>query len=371
MTSVRVNLDPGYDVFIGSRLLKNKIHIITERIAPVFIVIDENVAALWQEDLKKFFMDQKCPIHWRIVPGGEASKNPGQTMAIVDWMLDHGVKRSSCLLAVGGGVIGDLAGFAASIVLRGIDLVHLPTTLLAQVDSAIGGKTGVNTKNGKNLVGTFHQPRCVLCDSDFLKTLPIREMRAGYAEIVKYALINDSAFFDWLEKNGSDIVAGKAHLCRKAVMRCCHAKGTIVEADEKESGRRALLNLGHTFAHALEAAFGYNDRINHGEAVAIGLHGAFLLSEKLSHCPDGRSRRIEHHLRQSGLPTRLDDIPHDKISITAKRLISFMQADKKSRHGELSMILARDIGKSFIATDVPAAAVADTWQELTVPLKTP
>lgn len=364
-TRRHVRLKPGYDIIIGQGLLERADIAIGDGSSPLFIVTDDHVAPLWREKIQAILATRQRQAHWHIVPHGEASKNTDQALAIVHRMLDHGVQRTSCLIAIGGGVIGDLAGFAASLVLRGIDLIHVPTTLLAQVDSAIGGKTGVNTSHGKNLVGTFYQPQCVVCDMDFLHTLPELELRSGYGEIIKYALINDPDFFAWLDDHAVGMIAGDDALRRFAIARCCDAKALIVEEDEKESGRRALLNLGHTFAHALEAAFGYKNRITHGQAVAIGLVGAFALSETLGHCPSGQALLVERHLRMVGLPVRISDIagPHP----SAKELQSFMAADKKSHRGDLRMILVRGIGQAFIASNIPTDAIENTWHGLLSP----
>ena len=247
--------------------------------------------------------------------------------------------------------MGDIAGFAAAVVLRGLDYVQVPTTLLAQVDSAVGGKTGINTRSGKNLIGAFHQPRLVIADTATLDTLPERERRAGYAEVVKYGLIDDAAFFTWLEDNGERALAGDSDALRHAVATSCAAKADIVAADEREAGRRALLNLGHTFAHALEVETGFGDALLHGEAVAIGMVLAFDLSVRLGLCPAADAERVRRHLEKRRLPGRLTDIAGPSWS--ADSLIAHMSGDKKRRGGDLVLVLVRGIGEAFVSRDVP------------------
>jgi 3-dehydroquinate synthase len=255
------------------------------------------------------------------------------------------------VVAFGGGVIGDLAGFAASILRRGVRFVQIPTSLLAQVDSSVGGKTGINTPQGKNLIGTFHQPSLVIADTDVLKTLPEREMRAGYAEVAKYGLLGDAEFFAWLEKNWRGVFAYDADPLTSAIETSVKAKAAIVARDEHETGDRALLNLGHTFGHALEAWSGYSDRLLHGEGVAIGMCLAFQFSEELGLCPSGTAARVDGHLAAIGLPTRISDIPGGKAE--ANELVRLMGQDKKVRDGKLTFILTRSIGDAFIARDIP------------------
>lgn len=281
------------------------------------------------------------------VRGGEQAKSWEGVKTVTDWLLDHQVDRRSVLFVVGGGVIGDLGGFAASCVLRGIPIVQVPTTLLAQVDSSVGGKTGINTPHGKNLIGAFYQPCAVLCDLDVLATLPGREMKAGYAEIVKYALIGDAPFFDWLEENGERVLARDPAALAYAIETSCKAKATIVSADEKERGVRALLNLGHTFAHALEAASGYDGRLLHGEAVSIGLVMAHRLSARMGLCGDNAVQAVESHLKNLGLPTAPPD-----LGIKPRELTNIMQGDKKADQGKIGFILTRGIGRAFQSFDV-------------------
>jgi 3-dehydroquinate synthase len=272
-----------------------------------------------------------------------------------------GLERRDAVLALGGGVIGDLAGFAASIVRRGIRFVQVPTTLLAQVDSSVGGKTGLNTPQGKNLVGAFHQPSLVLADIDVLATLSPREVRAGYAEVVKYGLLGDAAFFQWLEKHGPAVVAGDAAARIEAVRVSCVAKAGVVARDETEMGERALLNLGHTFGHALEAWAGYSQRLLHGEAVAIGMVLAFGLSEELEVCPAGTTETVRSHLRRVGLPSRIAEVPsgNDGLRPDVATLLSLMRQDKKVVAGKQTLILARGIGAAYITRDVPPDVLSD------------
>jgi 3-dehydroquinate synthase len=260
------------------------------------------------------------------------------------------VGRDTTLVALGGGVIGDLAGFAAAITMRSMDFVQIPTTLLAQVDSAVGGKTGINTRHGKNLVGAFHQPRLVLSDVATLDTLPKRELLAGYAEVVKYGLIRDAAFFRWLEVNGLRLCGGDQEARRHAIVTCCAAKATIVAEDEREAGRRVLLNLGHTFGHALEAQSGFGDTLLHGEAIAIGMVLAFELSARLGLCRPADAKRVRRHLSELGLPVGLRG-PADR-SWSADGLLAHMARDKKVLGGKLGFVLVRGIGEAFVTHDV-------------------
>ena len=291
------------------------------------------------------------------LPPGEQTKSFAALERVISWMLDHGVNRDSLLLTVGGGVIGDLGGFAAASVMRGIDFVQVPTTLLAQVDSSVGGKTGINVPQGKNLVGAFHQPISVICDIETLSTLPRRELLAGYAEVVKYGLINDPEFFIWLEKEGSNISELDAESLVQAIEISCRKKADIVGADEKEKGVRALLNLGHTFGHALEAAAGYDGRLLHGEAVAIGMVLAFRLSQRLGLCPEADADRVEAHLDAVGLPTKISMI-FPALGDTVETLMNYMSLDKKSSMGRLTYIVAGGIGKAHMSRDINPADVA-------------
>ncbi|MBX9926262.1 MAG: 3-dehydroquinate synthase, partial [Hyphomicrobiaceae bacterium] len=277
---------------------------------------------------------------------------------LCEGLLSMGLERGDLVVAFGGGVIGDLAGFAASILRRGVRFVQIPTTLLAQVDSSVGGKTGINTPQGKNLIGTFHQPSLVLADTSVLSTLPVREMRAGYAEVAKYGLLGDAAFFAWLEGKASGLFGNDTSALIDAIETSVKAKAAIVLRDEHETGDRALLNLGHTFGHALEAWTGYSNRLLHGEGVAIGMCLAFRLSEQLSLCPAGTASRVTGHIAGIGLPTRIRDIPsHDAAD--PDRLMALMAQDKKVKDGRMTFIMARDIGQAFITRDIEPAVVRE------------
>ena len=291
-----------------------------------------------------------------VLPAGEATKSWGQLEALTDRLLAHGVERGDHVVALGGGVIGDLVGLACSIVKRGCGFVQVPTTLLAQVDSSVGGKTAINTKAGKNLIGAFHQPALVLIDPDVLDTLPPREQRAGYAEVVKYGLIDDFAFFEWCEANGEKLLAGDTAAREHAIAHSVAAKARIVAEDEREtSGKRALLNLGHTFGHALEAEAGFSDRLLHGEAVAAGMALAFAYSARRALCPGADAERVAAHLRAVGLP---DSAAAAGITAHGATLVDHMRHDKKMDAGTLPFLLARGIGRTFVDHSVDLADVA-------------
>ncbi len=317
------------------------------------VVTDETVARLHLAPLQTSLAEAGLAIDPIIVPAGEASKSFAQLAPLCEALLMRGIERGDAVIALGGGVIGDLAGFAASILRRGVALVQAPTTLLAQVDSSVGGKTGINTPQGKNLIGTFHQPRLVIADTATLDTLPAREMRAGYAEIVKYGLLGDAEFFAWLEKNGLALLRGDARARARAIEKSCRMKAEIVAEDEREAGKRALLNLGHTFGHALEAWAGYSGDLLHGEAVAIGMGLAFELSEQRGWCPPGRRERVTAHLRAVGLPVSIGELGAAGRGLPEPaELITHMMQDKKVSGGTLTFILAREIGDTFISRDI-------------------
>ena len=354
--TVRVALDQrGYDVKIGAGLLETAgAAILAVRPAKrVFIVTDNTVAVLHLARLKAGLEAAGLRHETFVQPPGETSKDWAHLGTLLESVLAHRPERGDILLALGGGVIGDMTGVAAALLLRGVDFVQCPTTLLAQVDSSVGGKTAVNTRHGKNLVGAFHQPRLVLCDLGALDTLPPRELRAGYAETVKYGLIDDPEFFEWCEANAAAVLAGTGDARRMAVRAAVAAKARIVAADEREAGLRALLNLGHTFGHALEAETGFGPDLLHGEAVAIGMRQAFDFSAKLGLCAPGEAARVAAHLDAAGLPTRLDT----QRGFAASALIDHMGHDKKVRDGKLTFILARGIGKAFAASDIDATAL--------------
>jgi 3-dehydroquinate synthase len=356
--TVAVPLDQGraYDILIGRGLLDAAgRHVAALGAKAAVIVSDTNVAALYGERLRVSLEAAGLRSGLVTVAPGEASKCYSTYAAVCDGLLAHKVERNDLVVALGGGVVGDLAGFAAATLRRGVRFVQAPTSLLAQVDSSVGGKTGINSPHGKNLIGAFHQPRLVLADTATLDTLSEREMRAGYAEVAKYGLINDAAFFDWCEAHWAGIFAGGPER-DEAVAICCRAKAGVVVRDEREDGERALLNLGHTFAHALERLTHYESaRLVHGEAVAIGLALAFRFSARLGLCPGQDAGRVANHLALAGLPTRLQAVPGGCGDADA--LIEAMAQDKKVRDGALTFILARGIGQSFIAPGIDRAEV--------------
>jgi len=347
----------AYDILIGPGLTASAGEELSARLpgSRAAIVTDDNVAAAHLEAFEASLAAAgiEC-VAVRLRPG-ERSKSFESLEETVDAILAARLERRDAVIALGGGVVGDLAGFAAGIVRRGMNFVQVPTSLLAQVDSSVGGKTGINTPRGKNLVGVFYQPKLVLADTSVLDTLPVREFRAGYAEVAKYGLIDRPAFFAWLEANWREIFSGGSARI-EAIAECCRAKAEIVERDERETGDRALLNLGHTFGHALEAATGYDGgRLVHGEAVAIGMVLAHKFSTRMNLASADDSARVEAHLSAVGLPTRTDQIPGGLPD--AETLLSFIAQDKKVSRGALTFILTHGIGQSFIAKDVPASEV--------------
>jgi 3-dehydroquinate synthase len=356
-----VRLDLGarsYDILVGDGVLSDageRIAAITKGRAPI-VVTDANVAPLHLDGLNAAMIEAGiAPSPAIILPAGEKTKDFGHFQTLLDDILGRGIERSTVLLALGGGVIGDITGFAAASALRGVDFIQVPTTLLSQVDSSVGGKTGINSRHGKNLIGAFHQPRLVIADTATLDTLPKREVLAGYAEVVKYGLIRLPDFFTWLESNGQRVVDGDSAARRHAVTTSCRAKADIVGVDERESGDRALLNLGHTFGHALEAATGFGQTLLHGEGVSIGMVLAFDLSVKLGLCPVEDAQRARAHLASVGLPVRPTDIPG--VAWNVDELIRSMAKDKKVSDGRITFILANGIGKAFTRRDVDAEAV--------------
>ncbi len=321
------------------------------------IITDRNVARLYLDELESSLNAAGIAHEARILPPGEATKSFAHYHQLSEWLLERRFERGDFIIAFGGGVIGDLAGFAAATLRRGMRFVQIPTTLLAQVDSSVGGKTGINSTHGKNLIGAFHQPSLVIADTSVLDTLPRRELLAGYAEVVKYGLLGDAAFFAWLEDNGARVLGGDGQALARAIRTCCEMKSAIVARDERESGVRALLNLGHTFGHALEAALGYDGTLLHGEAVAIGMVQALRFSAREGLCPAECASRAEAHLSALGLPVDLRAI-RDRLP-GAAALAAIMAQDKKAKGGKLVFILARGIGEAFIAEDVPARRVED------------
>jgi 3-dehydroquinate synthase len=325
----------------------------------VFVVTEATVAALHLDALRAGLGAVEARA--LILEPGEGTKSWDALRRVVEWLLDERAERGDVVLAFGGGVIGDLAGFAAAVLRRGVRMVQVPTSLLAQVDSSVGGKTGINTAHGKNLVGAFHQPSLVLADTGLLATMPDRDFRAGYGEVVKYGLLGDAGFFDWLETHGPTL-REDADALRHAVAHSVAMKAAIVARDETERGDRALLNLGHTFCHALEAATGYDGaRLLHGEGVAIGCALAFALSARLGLCPQEDPSRVGAHLDAMGLKRRLADIPGALPDAGA--LLELMGQDKKVVAGRLRFVLARGIGEAFVTADVPPEAVIDVLRE--------
>jgi 3-dehydroquinate synthase len=358
-TLVTVDLGArSYEILIGRRLLERAGEELAQRMPGrrVAVVTDETVARFHLTTLATSLKAAGIEFTTITVAPGEQSKGFETLASVVDSILAAHIERSDIVVAFGGGVVGDLAGFAASIVRRGVRIVQIPTTLLAQVDSSVGGKTGINTGRGKNLVGAFHQPSLVLADAGVLDTLTPRHLSAGYAEVVKYGLLGDADFFGWLEANWRAVLAGWPER-EHAIAVACRGKAKTVAADEREeNGARALLNLGHTFGHALEAACGYSDRLLHGEAVSIGTVLAFELSARRHLCPPDDVRRVAAHLAAVGLPTRMQDIPG--ASMVAETLMEHIAQDKKVSRGQLTFILVNGIGSAFVAHDVPPTDVA-------------
>ncbi len=349
----------SYDVLIAPGLLAQAGALISERLGKVKcgIVTDENVARHHLAALESSFKSAGLTSSSIVLKPGEATKSFRELGPLCERLLELGLERGDIVVPFGGGVIGDLAGFAAGILRRGVRFVQVPTSLLAQVDSSVGGKTGINTPQGKNLIGVFHQPSLVIADTNVLTTLPPREMRAGYAEVAKYGLLGDASFFAWLEKNWQGVFANGGPPLAHAIETSVKAKAAIVARDETETGDRALLNLGHTFGHALEAWTGFSDRLLHGEGVAIGMAQAFRFSEELGLCPIGNADRVSRHLKSVGLPTRIGDIPGGKAD--PDELLRLMGQDKKVRAGKLTFILVNEIGQAFVSRDIPPEKVRE------------
>jgi len=357
---IRVELGArGYDIRIGSGLIAGAAAHLAPlaKGRPLVVVTDETVARLHLPALETGLRSAGIKHHAVILPPGESIKDFSHFARLCEEILALGIERQTLLVALGGGVVGDIAGFAAASLLRGLAYVQIPTTLLAQVDSSVGGKTAINAAHGKNLVGAFHQPVLVLADVATLATLPKRELLAGYAEVVKYGLIRDRAFFEWLERDAGKMLAGDAAALVRAVAESCLHKAAVVAADERESGERQLLNFGHTFAHALEAETGFGAGLLHGEAVAAGMALAFDFSVRLGYTTQQTAHRVRRHLAGSGLPIGLAAL--GKKRPDPDRLIAHMRHDKKVTDGRLTFILAREIGDAFVARDVPDATVRD------------
>ncbi len=345
----------SYDILIGNGLLDRADHCIAPVLAgrPPIIITDETVAKTQLPRLKKAFGDTARSI---ILPTGESTKSWVQLERLIDALLDLGVERKDKIIALGGGVIGDLVGFAASILKRGCGFIQVPTTLLAQVDSSVGGKTAINVRAGKNLVGSFHQPALVIIDPTVLETLPDRDMRAGYAEVVKYGLINDAEFFSWCEAHARNVLAREPHALVKAIEHSVRAKAKIVASDERETeDRRALLNLGHTFGHALEAENGFADTLLHGEGVAAGMALAHGYSARIGHMPPDEAERVQDHLASLGLPISVEGA---HVRASGQKLVDHMLHDKKMSGGKLPFILTKGIGQAYVDHSVDLADVA-------------
>jgi len=354
--------DRAYDIIIGRDVLQS----LGQRIAALrpdaraAIVTDRNVAAHWLEKTKVSLLEAGITASPIVVEEGEGTKSYAGLEQVSEALIAARIERNDLVIALGGGVVGDLAGFAAAILRRGVDFVQVPTSLLAQVDSSVGGKTGINSPKGKNLIGAFHQPVLVIADTAVLDTLSPRQFRAGYAEIVKYGVLGDEAFFSWLEANHGDIFAGGAAR-EHAIATSCRAKASIVARDEREAGERALLNLGHTFGHALEAATGFSDRLFHGEGVSVGMVLAAELSAQLGMIAESDAARVRRHLAAIGLPVALQDIAgfaQEGLG-DADALMALMAQDKKVKRGRLAFILLRAIGRAVIAPDVEPSVVRD------------
>ena len=352
----------AYDIVIGRGVLAS----LGERIATLrpgvrtAIVTDRTVAKHWLAPAEASLAAAGIPTSRIVVEEGEISKTYAGLEKVSEALIAAKIERNDLVIALGGGVVGDLAGFAAAILRRGVDFVQVPTSLLAQVDSSVGGKTGINSPQGKNLLGAFHQPVLVIADTAVLDTLSPRQFRAGYAEVAKYGVLGDEAFFSWLEKNHADIVKGGSAR-EQAIATSCRAKAGVVSRDERETGERALLNLGHTFGHALEAATGFSDRLFHGEGVAIGMTLAAQFSAKLGMIGAADAARVERHLIEAGLPTRLQDIAGfaQEGLADADALMALMAQDKKVKRGKLTFILLEAVGRAVIAKDVEPALVRD------------
>jgi 3-dehydroquinate synthase len=349
----------AYEVIVGQGLLNEA----EKWVGPfltnsrVVMVTDSNVGPLHADRILAQFEAAGRRTHKIVVPAGEESKSYDGLKFVLDALLDCGLDRKDVVIALGGGVIGDLTGFACAVYMRGIDFIQIPTTVLAQVDSSVGGKTAIDHEKGKNLIGAFWQPRLVLCDLDILKTLPAREIRCGYAEIIKYGLLGDKTFFEWLEANDHKVLALEPAAILHAVARSVEMKAEIVAADEREGGQRALLNLGHTFGHALEAEVGFGDMLLHGEAVAIGMAQAFRYSALNGECMEEEADRAVAAIAQAGLPTRMSDIRNAPFDVD--RLITHMGHDKKAEGGTLTFVLVNGIGRAFVAKKVAAEKIAE------------
>ena len=363
-TSVRVELgERSYDILIGANLISQAGHYVAPftKQSRAFVLSDDTVWSLHGDVLIEGLSQSGLSVLHKTLPAGESTKSWVNLGDVVDWLLAQGAGRDDVLIAFGGGVIGDLTGLAASLLKRGMQFIQIPTTLLAQVDSSVGGKTAVNSSHGKNLVGAFYQPRLVLADTSVLTTLPDRERRAGYAEVIKYGLINDAPFFEWLSENGDQVVALEPLAIAEAVAVSCRAKAAIVAQDEREGGVRALLNLGHTFGHALEAENGYRANLLHGEAVGTGMVLALRYSARLGLMSVEDAETAASLIAQSGLTANLGALPGGPYESGA--LVEAMRQDKKARGGKVPLILAKGLGEAFIYPNADLSDVQDFLQE--------
>ena len=358
----------SYPIIIGDNILSSSGEILKEFIYKKNVVViydsffsDKTSRNNEFEEFVQSINKLTTTLNFIDIPGGDQTKNINQLNEIIEKVLTYGIDRQNVIIAFGGGVIGDIAGFAASILLRGINYIQVPTTLLSQVDSSVGGKTGINSRIGKNLIGSFHQPQAVLADINILKTLPNREFRAGFAEVIKYGLIKDLEFFNWLNQEYDSIFIHDKIKLQKMITKSCEIKAKIIKNDEKEGGKRALLNLGHTFAHAIESFGNFDGRIIHGEAVSIGICLAFKLSNKLCFCSTDDTKKVINLFQKSKLPTSLHDIK--KISVSTSGMIQKFKLDKKNRQNELTFILNKRIGESFIKHNVSVNALTQFLNE--------
>ncbi len=368
MSISAINIDLGdrsYDISIGSGLIDDVERVKTANVEGrmVFVVTDENVAQHYEERFEATLHAAGASrVFIQVIKPGERSKTFSQLEKTLNWMLDHLPDRNSVVVALGGGVVGDLAGFAASLLLRGVPYVQVPTSLLAQIDSSIGGKTAVDMPRGKNLIGRIYQPTAVFVDIETLKTLPERQLRSGYAEGVKHAVIKDREFFDWLQTNREAVLSLETNAMTEFLERNCRIKAGVVQDDENETGSRTLLNLGHTFGHALEAACGFDASLFHGEAISIGMVMAMTLSWRLGFCPEQDVVLVREHLEATGLPVSISQID-PPVTASAEALFDRMKGDKKAVSGKIKFVLARGIGKAFVTSDIESDCVKQLIQD--------
>ena len=364
MQKVRVGLEKrSYDIIIGHGLIKNSAPIITPFLSQnrVVVITDQNVAPLHLRSFESSMKSAGVSVSSLVLPSGESTKSWKYLIRVVEWILDQKVERNDLVVALGGGVIGDLVGFAAATVRRGVQVAQIPTSLLAQVDSSIGGKTGINVSFGKNLVGVFHQPAIVLADTEALETLPQRDFLSGYGEVAKYGLLGDEKFFKWLEENAAALIDGDVGLRMEAIKQSCQIKAKIVENDELEYGERALLNLGHTFCHALEAVTNFSDILLHGEAVSIGCNLAFEVSSRLGLCSQEIPSRVREHYHSINIATDISQI--NGFVGNSERIYDLMAQDKKVVNGVIRFILASDIGKAMVYENVDKDLILEVLQQ--------